>query len=70
MRITISLPDQQAERLKALCRNEGISRAEAVRRAVNRYLEAQRRPEEVFGMWRGRQLDGLARERRLREEWT
>ena len=69
MRLTISLPDEQAERLKALCRNEGISRAEAVRRAVDRYLEAQRRREDVFGMWRGRGIEGLAHERRLRKEW-
>ena len=69
MRMTISLPDEQAERLKALCRNEGISRAEAVRRAVDRYLEHHRRREDVFGMWRERVTEGSASERRLREEW-
>ena len=69
MRMTISLPDEQAERLKALCRNEGISRAEAVRRAVDRYLEDQRRRDEVFGMWRGRATEGSAYERAIREEW-
>ena len=70
MRMTISLPDEQAERLKALCRNEGISRAEAVRRAVDRYLEHQRRREDVFGIWRGRQVDAVAYERRQRGEWA
>ena len=69
MRMTISLPDEQAERLKALCRDEGISRAEAVRRAVDRYLEAQRQREDVFGMWRDRGIEGLVQERRLRKEW-
>ena len=69
MRMTISLSDEQAERLKALCRDEGISRAEAVRRAVDRYLEAQRRREDAFGMWRERGIEGLAHERRLRKEW-
>ena len=69
VRMTISLPDEQAERLKVLCRNEGISRAEAVRRAVDRYLADQRRREEVFGMWRERGIEGSAYERRLREEW-
>ena len=69
MRMTISLSDEQAERLKALCRDEGISRAEAVRRAVDRYLEAQRRPEDAFGTWRERGIEGLAHERRLRKEW-
>lgn len=69
MRMTISLPDEQAQRLRALCRNEGISRAEAMRRAVGRYLEDQRRREEVFGMWRERATEGSAYERPLREEW-
>ena len=80
VRITITLPEEQAERLVALCREESISWAEVVRRAITRYLNEYRpegRPEtraepgeDAFGMWRGRQLDGLARERRLREEWT
>ena len=80
MRMTITLPEEQAERLAGLCREESISSAEVVRRAIAAYLDEYRpkgmpgrRPEpgeDVFGMWRGRQLDGLARERRLREEWT
>ena len=80
MRMTITLPEEQAERLAGLCREEGISSAEVVRRAIARYLNEYRpegrpplRPEpggEVFGMWHGQHLDGLARERRLREEWA
>ena len=71
MRTIISLPDEQAERLAEVCRNQGISRAEAVRRALARYLEEHRRRQEnVFGMWRGREPDGLAYERRLRGEWS
>ncbi len=71
MRMTISFPDDQAKRLAELCRNEGISRAEAVRRAVDRYLAENRRPcrKAGFGMWRGRATEGLAFERPLREEW-
>ena len=72
MRIKISLPDEQAERLAKLCRDEGISRAEAVRRAVRRYLEEHRpaRGEDAFGMWRGRQADGPSYERSIRSEWS
>ena len=80
MRMTITLPEEQAKRLAGLCREEGISSAEAVRRAIARDLneyrpegKPPRRPEpgeDVFGMWRGRQLDSLALQRRLREEWT
>ena len=69
MRMTISLRDEQAQRLEELCRNEGISRAEAVRRAVSRYLAHHRQREDVFGIWRGRATQGLASERPLRDEW-
>ena len=72
MRTTISVPDEQAERLAEVCSNQGISRGEAVRRALVRYLEEhrRRRQEDVFGIWRGRHPDGLAYERRLRGEWS
>ena len=69
MRIEISLPDEQAHRLAKLCRDEGISRAEAVRRALARYLAVQRRREDAFGMWRERAADGFAQERELRKDW-
>ena len=69
MRMTILFSGEQAERLAELCRDEGISRAEAVRRAVDRYLASHRRRDDVFGMWRGRATEGLAYERPLREEW-
>ena len=67
--MTISLAEEQAERLAELCREEGISRAEAVRRALDRYLADQRGREDVFGMWRGGATDGLSHERQLRKEW-
>ena len=72
IRTTISLTDEQAERLAEVCRNQGISRAEAVRRALARYLDEhrRRRQEDVFGIWRGRHPDGLDYERRLRGEWS
>ena len=72
MRMTVSLPEEQAERLAELCREEGISRAEAVRRAVDRYLDPyrRRRREEGFGIWRRRGMDGLSHERRMRAEWS
>lgn len=48
-----------------------MSRTEAVRRAVADYLAAKRPTgrDELFGFWRGRGIDGLDYERRLRSEW-
>ena len=72
MRTVIFLTDEQAERLAEVCRNQGITRAEAVRRALARYLDEHRprHQQAAFGIWRGRHPDGLAYERRLRGEWS
>ena len=71
MRTIIELPDDQLRDLAEICRREKISRAEAVRRAVAEYATRRRTPQspDAFGLWRGRGVDGLAYERRLRREW-
>lgn len=71
MRTIINLPEDQITALAEVCRREGVSRAEAVRRAVADYLAA-RQPagrDEIFGIWHGRSIDGLDYERNLRSEW-
>ena len=71
MRTIINLPDDQVKRLAEVCRSDGISRAEAIRRAVTDYLDARRAhdQDDVFGAWRDREFDGLDYERELRREW-
>lgn len=54
MRTIIDLPEQQLAALGVLCERERISRAEAVRRAVDAWL-AVRVPAErdsAFGAWK------------------
>lgn len=71
MRTIVDLTDEQVKSLAALCAAKGISRAEAVRRAVTRLLAEEHRPEraKAFGAWRRKQLDSAATVRRLRDEW-
>lgn len=71
MRTIIELPAAQVEALDAHCRREGISRAEAIRRAVDAHVrrERERGPDPAFGVWADRAIDGLTFERRLRREW-
>ena len=70
MRTIIDLPHDQLERLDAHCRSEGISRAEAVRRAIAAHLRAlPGNAPAAFRLWAGRGVDGLAYERTLRREW-
>ena len=75
MRVAVDLRDDQLAALQVLCAEEGISRAEAVRRAIDGFLP--RRPTEEdraqmlesFGAWKHMKLDGLEYTRAIREEW-
>ena len=75
MRTIVELPDTQVKALARLCRKEGISRAEAIRRAVDGLVASQEAAETqeglraAFGLWRGRQPDGRGYVEVLRAEW-
>jgi len=71
MRVTLTLTAAQVRALALICRRERISRTEAVRRAVSEYLSGRSGgPSEVaFGIWRGRDTEGLDYQRRARREW-
>jgi hypothetical protein len=71
VRTIIDLPSDQIEALDVLCRRDGLSRAEAVRRAVAEHVQRHRGPDadRAFGLWRGRRTDGVKYQRRVRGEW-
>ncbi len=79
MRTIIDLEDKQASRLDAWAKAEKVSRAEAVRRAVNQMLERSAATKGTgFGLWAqgavpGTRVpperDGLVLQRALRDEW-
>ena len=71
MRTIIDLPPEQVDALDAWCRQEGVSRAEAVRRAVAEHLRKHHTGggTRAFGIWRDMAEDGLAYQERLRSEW-
>lgn len=72
---TIELPDAQVEALERFCQREGVSQAEAIRRAVEQLVangaadERAQARQAAFGLWRGRQPDGRGYVEALREEW-
>jgi hypothetical protein len=71
MRTIIELPEKALKALAAICEKEKISRAEAIRRAVEAYT-SRRQPatDEAFGIWRARDVDGLEYQEALRTEWA
>ena len=73
MRTIIELPGEQLEALDAICAREKISRAEAIRRAVELLLKSKTGPgaKAAFGLWRDREIDGVEYQRRMRStEWS
>ncbi len=71
MRTIVDLRDDQVAELDEVGAEEHISRAEAVRQAVDLYLRERKRnaARRAFGSWRHKKLDGVEYTRALREEW-
>lgn len=73
MRTIVDLTDRQIADLDRLSKKHDLSRAELVRRAVDRYL-AETAPdrEAGFALWKraGAKTDGLTFQRRMRKDWA
>jgi hypothetical protein len=81
VRALVDIPDRQLEDLNAICAARKLSRAEAVRQAIDAFIEENRPPREAaFGLWKGQTVvlpgdsdplpeDGLAYQEKLRGEW-
>lgn len=73
MRTIIDLPPGQLAALDVWCQARGLSRAEAVRRAVHGLLHHENAGAEAIeatrGLWADSEEDGLAYQERLRGEW-
>lgn len=72
MRTVIDIPDEQVAALDRLARAAGTSRAAMIRAAVDRLLEDRTPAPDIdaaFGLWADGDEDGLAYQRRLRDEW-
>jgi len=71
MRTIVDLPDPERAQLDTLCRQRGLSRAEAIRQALRLWLQQQKPGHaQVFGLWRDRPADGVELQQALREEWS
>ena len=75
MRTNIELRPEQVERLGEYCERERVSRAEAIRRAVDGLVADQREAARVdalkaaFGLWKDRGESTDEYLERIRKEW-
>ena len=71
MRTIIDIPEEFVEELMVLGEKEQKSRAALIREAIKEYL-ARRKVTDMsaaFGLWETRNIDALAYEQALRDEW-
>jgi hypothetical protein len=77
MRTIVDLPEEQREALAEYCSSEGISRAEAVRRAVSLLIQQRRKEragwhdlvQATAGLWKDRDETTDEYLEKLRAEW-
>jgi metal-responsive CopG/Arc/MetJ family transcriptional regulator len=70
-RILVDLPEAQIAELAEIMDAQQRPRAAVIRDAIDAYI-AQHRPSlasDVFGLWKGRKIDGLEYQQELRSEW-
>jgi hypothetical protein len=72
MRTIVDLPEEQLGALSKLCSMYNISRAEAVRRAVDVLIkEAAKADDNVgFGAWKHKRISASAHVESIRNEWS
>jgi metal-responsive CopG/Arc/MetJ family transcriptional regulator len=70
-RILVDLPEAQVEELAEIVNAEQRPRAAVIRDAIDAYI-AQHKPSlaaDVFGLWKGKKIDGVEYQQELRAEW-
>jgi metal-responsive CopG/Arc/MetJ family transcriptional regulator len=72
MRTIVDLPEEQLGALARLCGEQKISRAEAVRRAVDRLIRESTidRKGVGFGIWKHKHIESRKYVEKLRNEWS
>ena len=72
MRTIVDLPTEQLGALARLCEEQKISRAEAVRRAVDRLLKESLvdRRNVGFGIWKHKRIKSRQFVAKQRAEWS
>jgi hypothetical protein len=70
VRTLVDIPEDELEELNALSQARKVSRAELIRQAVAGFLAQNKAVlEDSFGLWKGRRVDGVDYQNKLRREW-
>lgn len=74
MRAIINIPDEQIMVLNQLSKKQKLSRAALIRQAVTLYInntnKIEREIQNIFGIWKNKNIDSVNYQQKLRAEWT
>jgi len=70
-KILLSLPDEHIKALQWIGETEQRTRTDLIREAIETYVARIKstETEDAFGLWKGKGIDGVEYQRRLRAEW-
>ena len=71
-RALVGISEQDLSQLDQLSAVRQVSRAELIRQAISMYLEKFKpadQADQAFGLWKDQEIDGLAYQTKLRDEW-
>lgn len=71
MRALVDLPEADVRSLDVMAKAKNSSRAQLIREAVTDFLAAKNADpiDASFGAWKDSQIDGVAFQRAMRDEW-
>ncbi|MCZ6914833.1 MAG: ribbon-helix-helix protein, CopG family [Rickettsia endosymbiont of Ixodes persulcatus] len=72
MRTLVDIPDKYLNALAEIGKREKLSRAAVVREAIAIYVakhQSKKSPDDAFGLWGKKKIDGLKYQRKIRSEW-
>ena len=69
MRALVDVPDDLIKDLEYISISNKVSRAEIIRRALRDFVGNNKQTSDGFAIWKNSQVDGLALQEKLREEW-
>jgi metal-responsive CopG/Arc/MetJ family transcriptional regulator len=72
MRTIVEIPIDKIQLLDKLCLIQKISRAEMIRRAIDKMIidTSEIRRQSSFGSWKRKKINSLKYEESLRSEWS
>jgi len=71
MKTLVDIPDSDMLRLTKLSKERKVPRAQLVRSAVSQFLREEEPDslDKLAGIWKDRDIDGLAYQDEMRREW-